>query len=239
MKKSFLFVIVILITTVSCRYIGGKRVRGSGVVKTEGRNVGNFKGVASHGSYDVYVSSGPISVRVEGDDNLLPYIETRVDGGTLNIDTRQGYWLSSNAEIKVYVSAPDFSSIQSYGSGNIISQSKITGASQLKLGITGSADIVMEVDAPEIIAVIDGSGNIKLKGETKAFTGKVLGSGNVRAMELKAEDGTIRIMGSGDAELFATNTLDVDVTGSGSVRYKGEAKTNSSIAGSGSLTHVQ
>ncbi|HET9826088.1 MAG TPA: DUF2807 domain-containing protein, partial [Chitinophagaceae bacterium] len=136
------------------------------------------------------------------------------------------------------VTSPDFNSIRSYGSGDIIGLSKITDSSKLELGVNGSANIKMDVNAPDIDAEINGSGDINLSGETKTFNGEIRGSGNVRAMGLKSEDATVKIYGSGDADIFASVKLDVHVAGSGDVNYKGNAQVSSSIAGSGRVKKV-
>jgi len=96
----------------------------------------------------------------------------------------------------------------------------------------------MDVDAPQIEAEINGSGDIDLKGETKSFKGEIRGSGNVKAMDLKSEDATIKIYGSGNADIFASVKLDVHVAGSGDVHYKGDAQVSSSIAGSGRVKKI-
>ena len=105
--------------------------------------------------------------------------------------------------------------------------------------VNGSANIKMDVDAPEIDAETNGSGDIDLQGSTRSWTGEIHGSGNIRAMDLKSENATIRIYGSGDANVFAAAILDVHVAGSGDVRYKGNAQVSSSIAGSGRLEKVE
>jgi len=238
MRKIFVFALIAGVTLASCRFVTGKRIRGNGNVRAEQRTPGNFRSVASHGSFNVYVSSGPQALKIEAEDNLLPYIETYVDGSTLHVETKDDVWLRPSREIRVYVSSPDFESIHSFGSGDIIGQSKIIDSSSLKLAVSGSANIKMDVAAPAVAAEINGSGDIDLKGETKKFNGDIRGSGNVRAMDLKSEDATITIYGSGDADLFASMKLDVHVGGSGDVRYKGNPQVSSNIAGSGSVKKV-
>jgi len=239
MKKIFLLALPALMLFSSCRFVTGKRIRGNGNVRTEVRSPGNFNSVASHGSFNVYVSSGSQSLKIEAEENLLPYIETYVDGSVLHVETKEDFWLRPSREVKIFVSSPEFKSIHSYGSGDIIGQSKITDSSKLELGVSGSADIKMDVDAPSVDAAIHGSGNIDLRGETKTFSGEIHGSGDVKAMDLKSEDATIRIYGSGDADLFASVKLDVHIGGSGDVRYKGNAQVSSSIAGSGTVKKVE
>lgn len=233
MKKIFLFALATVVLFSACRFVTGKRIRGNGNVRTEERSPGNFNAVASHGSFNVYVSTGNQSVKIEAEDNLLPYIETYVDGSVLHVDTKEHFWLRPGRQIKIYVSAPDFKSIRSYGSGDITGLSTITDSSKLELGVNGSANIKMDVNAPDVDAEINGSGDINLTGEAKTFTGEIRGSGNVKAMDLKSEDATVKIYGSGNADIFASVKLDVHVAGSGDVHYKGNPQVSSSIAGSG------
>jgi hypothetical protein len=239
MKKLFVFLIVAFVFFSSCRFVTGERIRGNGNVRTETRSPGSFRSVASHGSFDVFVSSGEQAVKIEAEENLLPYIETYVEGYTLHVGTKDNYWLRPGRKVKIFVSSPDYESIRSYGSGDIIGESKIKSSSKLELGVNGSANIKMDIDAPEINTETNGSGDIFLKGETKSFEGEIHGSGNIKALDLRSGDATIKIYGSGDADVFVEGKLDVHVAGSGDVNYKGNAQISSSIAGSGRVKKVE
>ena len=239
MKKWVAFLLLgTLITASSCRFMNGKRIKGNGHVITSDRGLTGFGGVESNGSYDVYVGSGNHSVKIEGEDNILPYIETYMDGDILKIRTKKGYWLQPDREVRIYVTAPAFNKVHSNGSGNIIGQNKITNNSKMDLSINGSADMNIEVDAPEVEAEINGSGNIHIKGQTKKFKSEVIGSGDVKAMDLLSEETSVKIMGSGNADVYSSVKLNVEVAGSGDVRYKGGAQVNSHIAGSGEVKKV-
>jgi hypothetical protein len=238
--RNLLFVLLsAAVLTGSCRFVGGERVRGNGNLQTENRSQAGFKGVESYGSFDLFVSAGATTaIKIEAEENILPYIETYMDGDILKIDTKDGYWLSPKRPVKIFVTAPDYRRIKTFGSGNIIGETKITGTQKLDLGVTGSADIKMEVDAPEIDADISGSGNIQLNGKTRVFHSTVSGSGDVRAYDLMAEETKVRIAGSGNADVYASVSLDVNVAGSGDVRYKGNGRVSSNIAGSGNVKKV-
>jgi Protein of unknown function (DUF2807). len=235
MKKLFVFLFVSLTVLVACHYVNGKKVEGNGHVVTENRDLTGFSGVESYGSFDVHVGTGNHSVKLEAEDNILAHIETYIDGGILKIRTKKGYWLDPDRDVKIYVTAPTYTRVYSNGSGNIIGENKITGSGKLELGVNGSADISLEVDAPEISADINGSGNAKLKGQTRIFRSQVLGNGDVRALDLLAEETSVKIMGSGNADVYSSVKLNVNVAGSGDVRYKGGGQLNSHIAGSGEV----
>ncbi|MBO9633155.1 MAG: DUF2807 domain-containing protein [Chitinophagaceae bacterium] len=228
-----------LILSTSCSYVGGKRVRGKGELRTESRSVGAFKGVSSSGSFDIYVSSGPQDVKIEAEDNLLQYIETYIDNDILRVRTKDGFRLSPTKSVKVYVTNPSFNKIHSSGSGNIIGQSKISSPDKIDISVSGSADVNLDVDAPEVSSDISGSGNTDLKGTTKKFETEISGSGNVRALDLMSEETYVKITGSGDVSVFASVKLNVRVTGSGDVRYKGNAQVDSKITGGGGVTKLE
>lgn len=239
MRNLLLVVLSIAVLSVSCRFITGERIRGNGNMQTENRTESGFKGVESYGSFDLYVSTGNAhSIKIEAEENILPYIETYVDGDILKVDTKDGYSLNPRRSIKVYVSAPEFRRIKSHGSGDIKGENRIIGSEKLDLGVTGSADIKMEVDAPEVTVDVTGSGNVQLAGKTRIFKSTISGSGDVHAYDLLSEETSVRVAGSGNADVHASVSLNVSVAGSGDVRYRGNAKVSSSVAGSGDVRKV-
>jgi hypothetical protein len=223
----------------SCNYVNGERVRGNGDVKTEERQAANFSSISSHGGFDVHLTQGSgYSVKIEAESNLLPYIESVVNGDVLELRTKEGYWLKSKKDIKVYITAPSFTKVSTHGSGDIISESKLNNTSPIEMEVAGSGDIKVDINAPEVKAELRGSGNIILNGETRAFRGAIEGSGDIKASNLKAENVDVDITGSGGADVYASVKLNVDVKGSGDVRYRGGANVSSDIKGSGSVKKV-
>lgn len=236
MKKIFVLAGLVVFFN-SCNFMHGERVRGNGNVVTQERSLPSFSGVQASGSFDVKLNSGPQEmVKIEGEDNIIPYIETRIENGVLVIATKEDTWLRPKRDITIYVTAPDFSRIEVHGSGNITSVNTINGSDMLKIGISGSGDIKVDVHTPRLSANINGSGSIRLSGETTVFEGEIEGSGDIKAYELKTAESKVSIGGSGSAEVTVDNQLTVQVSGSGDVRYKGKAAVSSNINGSGSVT---
>jgi Putative auto-transporter adhesin, head GIN domain len=236
MKKLLLLLSVVTIVFSSCRYGMGKRVHGNGNIATEQRSVTGFTGVQTHGSIDIIVSQGSFKVEVESDQNLLQYIETNVENGNLVVRYKNGIWLTDHRGAKVHVTAPVLNDFEIHGSGNITSEGKISDSNKMNLQISGSGDLRLNLDCPEIKTGTHGSGNIVLTGETRNFSSEISGSGGVRASDLKAENVKVSVHGSGDTDVTASVSLDVTISGSGDVRYKGSPKINTEVHGSGSVT---
>ena len=223
-------------TAASCEFVGGERIRGNGNVLSTDRSVSSFNGVNSAGFFDVYLSTGAdYSLRLEGEENILEYIETYVEGNTLHIRTRDGYNLKTRRDVNIYITAPDYRSVSLRGSGDINSQDKLRNSSSIELSVAGSGDIDVDLDAPKIRTELSGSGDIELSGDTRDFSASIRGSGDIDAFDLRSENTDISISGSGNANVFASMKLNVEVRGSGNVRYKGGASVTSDIRGSGDV----
>ena len=105
MKQTALLILAFAISLSSCHYIRGKRINGNGVSSSQERSLGDFHSIRAMGGMDVTVSQAPnSSLKIEADGNLLEYIETRNNGGTIEIFTREGFNLDPKFGIKVYAS---------------------------------------------------------------------------------------------------------------------------------------
>jgi hypothetical protein len=238
MKKLLLVLSLIIVVCSSCRYGMGKRVRGNGNITTEQRIISGFKGVQTHGSIDIIVSQGTYKVEVESDQNLLQYIETYIENGNLMVRYRDGIWLTDHRGAKVHVTAPVLNDFEIHGSGNITSEGRIADSNKIDLRISGSGDLTLDLDCPEIKTGTHGSGNTILTGETRNLSAEISGSGDIRASGLKAENVKVSVHGSGDTDVTASVSLDVTIYGSGDVRYKGSPKINTEVHGSGSVSKM-
>ena len=235
MKKFSVVFLLLPVLFTSC-FFGGERVRGNGNMKTEQRNISAFDEVEVHGALHVFLTQGPVQpVRIEGDENLLQYIEVVQQGGTLEIRTRSNININPSKEMKVFLTAPEYKRLEVTGACNITGQNRLA-ASDLKINMSGASEINLEVDVPELTIDLSGASKVALKGETKTF--KLSSSGAAKAMcfGLLAEETVIDISGAGEAEVYASRKLDVEVSGAGNVRYKGEVKNiNQQVSGAGSV----
>jgi hypothetical protein len=221
----------------SCQGIFGKRVHGDGNIKTEDRPVSDFKNVDVSGAAKVLVSQGDHpSVKIEGDENLLPYMEVNQIGNKIEVREKPGFNLAPTTDIKVYVTAPIFNDIDASGACDIIGQTKISNPEDLAMYVSGAGDIRMEVDAPRLKAEVSGSGSIYLKGTTKDVYLDLTGAGHAHCYELLSENTKVDISGAGSAEVYASVKLEAEVSGAGNVKYKGNATdVKQDVSGAGSV----
>ena len=83
---------------------------------------------------------------------------------------------------------------------------------------SGSAEIYTE---KLLEATLNGSGSVSAEGCAETAHCIITGSGKLKAFNLKAENVFIRCSGSGGAEIYAEKFLNTELSGSGSIYYRG------------------
>jgi hypothetical protein len=240
MKHIFLFLTAVMLLCTSCRWMGYKKIKGNGVITIQDRNITRAEKITLKGSYDVEIAQGPVtSVKIEGDENILPFIFINEEEGSLTIRSKPHVRLSTEHGIKIYITTNNLQRLQISGSGNVTGKNKFTAVDKLVLRISGSGNMKMEVNAPRVEAEITGSGSILLNGETKDQHIRIAGSGDYLAEDLKSENATVRIAGNGDVKVFADARLDINIAGSGSIFYKGNPAIKQNVLGSGEVKKIE
>ncbi len=218
-------------------------------LQTVTRQVSGFNALQISGPFDVYIEQGNTeSLTYKAPKEVSSRIITEVDGNTLHIGNKHdnwgwGYnswwsdksWWRHHAKIVVNITVKDLNSIKISGSGGAFFDGGLV-TNSLKLLVRGSGDVHGKINVKELESRISGSGNIRLTGSADRSTSNVSGSGNFIAGDLVTSSSSVRVSGSGNAKINANDSVVAGVSGSGDVRYTGDAKSvRSSTSGSGSV----
>lgn len=228
--------LLIASTVTAQSWWNNKKVRGNGNVITEKRTTSNYDGISVGGSFDVILVKGKEgSLIIEGEENLIEYIETEVKRNTLQIKIAKGVNLRVTKKLIVTVSYADIDKVNLGGSGTIRNEGTIK-ANDFSVNLGGSGDIKLSVNAKEVRSSLSGSGNIKLMGSTNEFECAIAGSGNIKAHELETNNLNAVVTGSGNISTNVNNMIKAKVVGSGNIYYKEDPKfTNIKSVGSGNI----
>jgi hypothetical protein len=211
-------------------------VTGNGKATSEVRSTGEFASIGLAGGMALKLKQGsPASVVVHADSNLVPLIETVVEGDkALQVRWKRDTSVRTQSLTWVEVVAPQVRAVASAGSGDIeIDTMKVP---RLALSIKGSGDLRAKgLLNDDLLIAIAGSGDLSLVGQTTRLAIDLAGSGNIEAGELRADEVTVGIRGSGNATVHAARKLVASIAGSGNVVYSGEPAVQRAIAGSGSV----
>ena len=172
-----------------------KKIKGSGNIISENRELTNFSSINLIGGIDVNIKfSDKYNCTVVSDENLIPYIKTEVVNNNLQISINKNY--SSIEGIEVNVNAPEYDEVSISGSGDIN---------------------IIDFKNDNLSLNISGSGDITANGEVQILIAKISGSGDIISAELISKSATITINGSGDAKIWASDSISAQINGSGDI----------------------
>ncbi|TYB72591.1 DUF2807 domain-containing protein [Bizionia saleffrena] len=238
MKLFFAFITALLFITTTHAQWSNKTIKGNGNIITITRSTSDYAGIKCAGSWDfVLVKGKEGTLTIEGEENLLDYIITEVNGDDLIIKTENNINLrtSFNKTITITIPFKDIDDVSLAGSGDITSKHTII-SNDFETKLAGSGDIILDIEAKDTTVVVTGSGDITLSGNTDTLEASVTGSGDIHAFKLNASTANVKVTGSGDIELLCKSSLKAKVTGSGDIVYKGKpSNKNNKVNGSGSI----
>jgi hypothetical protein len=174
--------------------------RGNGESSAEDRTVETFHGVDVGGVFTLQAAEGsPASVRVEGDANLLPLVDTRVEDGILYIKSTER--ISPTVALVVRVRTPQLREVD----------------------VSGAADATITTSQSSFELDVSGASDVEVRGTTQSFELDVSGASEVDAIELRAEKVDVEASGASEANVTATASLDAEASGASEITYGGGA----------------
>ena len=96
-----------------------------------------------------------------------------------------------------------------------------------------------KVNANSITAILLGSGEIANHGKAQSITLQMTGSGTINFDKTEAKDANIQLLGSGDVNCNASNSIKGNLSGSGDINYKGNPTVQLNQIGSGNINKQQ
>src|SRR5688572_9004268 len=207
-----------------------------------------FKSIYNNSNYTVLLKqTNKQEVIVEAQPDIMEVTNIIVENGVLMVNVERkpdnpnkSVWakiddIKLNPTMKVYVSVKNLNDLQVNGNGKIVSENSLA-ASMLTLSVSGAGSMDLDIKGEVVKADVSGSGKIALKGYATSVDAVLSGSGDLNAFNCPVESAKIKVSGSGDCEVNATNSIDAVVLGSGTVKHKGNTKnTTKKVYGSGSI----
>jgi hypothetical protein len=226
--------------------------------RTETREVSaTVSNVEVVGPIDLKLKQGDVpSLKVRGEQRLLANIATEQDGPTLRIGSK-GLLLHPRRPIEVELVLPSLKelvingsgdstvngfsgerlNVQLQGSGNLTFNGRYKN---VEAGLNGSGDLNLNSGHGEKVQLeMVGSGAIRSSGSCKELNAELTGSGKLDAEHLASDKVTVTLQGSGTTNVFARQSADLTVKGSGDISvYGNPADRNVNRSGSGGVSWV-
>jgi hypothetical protein len=207
---------------------------------TQERVVPAFSAIELRGIGDLHITQGDqAAVRIEADEDVISEIVTEVVGDRLVI--RLDPWKSlrfwgASRRADFYITVPGLTAVTVSGSGTVDMPSY--SAHRLEFSINGTGNVRANIGVNELKVGISGSGDVVMTGIAHKQEARITGAGTYSALGLQSKDTTISIGGAGKASVQVTDSLDVSIGGAGTVSYSGAPRVTQRIGGFGKVEQV-
>lgn len=239
-RKSLLFILpiiglVLMACQISTPQINQTMVSPSGNTITEERSVQDVQRVSLNAVGELVIQQGESEgLTIEADSNIMPYLETKMNGSTLEIGIKPHVSMSMIPKIRYTLRVKSLEQISVAGAGNITSEA--LHVDKLSLDVSGAGNVrISDLQATSLKAKSSGTGNFEIKGKVTSQDVTVTGAGNFSAGDLECQTANLTITGAGNMKVWVTQTLDVNISGFGTVNYYGKPNVSQKISGAGSV----
>ncbi len=213
MKKLLILVVLLPVLLGGCHHRMGAEIRGSGKRVVQKRDIGPFTSISTDGAFEIEVAcQKAVSLEVEADDNVLPFITAEVSGNVLYLKPTRTYSVEDAPKFKITV--PNLEAFSANGAGKI----DISGLNNDKFQISANG-------APAISAA----------GTTKMVGIDTNGAAKIDTHNLRAPHAVVDSKGVSRVDLGVSDQLDVTVSGPSRVTYKGDPVVNKTVHGPGKV----
>lgn len=185
--KLFLFIISLSFFSCNTNLNFGDGIEGSGNVVTEKRTIKeSFEKVTVSTGINLLVEQGtPNAVEVETDDNLLQYVITKVENGTLIVKMEGNINTLSSIDVRIRMNT--ISGLESTSGSRINTKNTLRGTS-LAIKSSSGSEINAKLEYESISCESSSGSNITVAGKTLKLTTASSSGSEIDANELAAND---------------------------------------------------
>ena len=207
-----------------------------GTIQTRTDEVSGFDQIEINTFGEFIITQGDEeSLKIEAPQDYLRYITSEVEGNTLVIGTRRGFIGGPIHHVAYTLTVKDLEEVSLTGAAAIKIYALDTD--QFEIDLTGAGSIeIDDLSAESLDVNLTSAGAIVIAGEVDSQEVSISGIGSYEAGDLRSDDVEILLTGAGSAVVWAEESLDVNITGVGSVAYFGDnPNVNQNVSGLGSV----
>ncbi|NDC41061.1 MAG: DUF2807 domain-containing protein [Chitinophagia bacterium] len=239
MKKLF-FLIVALFSLGFLACIA--RVQPSGDDKTIEVPVQAFSKIVASNALQIEVTVVPgaaCAATLTGSEEQVNNIKAVVVDRTLQVSAKRDRSFTSEHVVIMRLTVPSLESVDLSGANNLFIKGNLTGPA-FNAELSGACNVKIEqLNVSALHASISGAGKISVEnGQVVNATYDLSGASAIRTYGLQCKNVTLDMSGAGSAEVFASDHLKADLSGTAVVRYKGNASVDQDVSGIANIKHV-
>ena len=203
--------------------IGGTMVTGSGRASTQEYDLSGFSKVNVSSAFRAEIRQGEsYRVSVTIDDNLVEYLDVRVEGGTLHIGMKPRVSIGfRNTTQRAEITMPALEGVELSGA----TQGTVSGFASdrpLEVEVSGASRLRGDITAGETRMNVSGASTVEVEGAASGLDIEASGASSVRLDNFATQDARVEVSGASNATVNAKGKITGTASGASTVNYIGE-----------------
>ncbi len=191
------------------------------------RSVDAFTGINTSALVSIELKSGsPCAVTLEGEEESVKTIVTKVENGVLTI-SQDGH--SKSGPVNVFVTISDLKSIDLGGPATLNGAAVITTDSVHIVG-SGGSQMELRLNVNAVRVDLSGASSLKLCGNANRLSGEMNGASRLGSGCMEAKSADIETTGAAYASVTALETVKARASGASDIIIYGDPKNNDVVS---------
>jgi len=195
-------------------------VQGNDDPATRTLNLAAFKRVAVRDDVEVVLVQGDFAVTLEGESNLLEYLQVEQQGDEITVSRKKGFRLKSNRPLQVLVALPALEAIRMQGAAKLRTKGTLQGET-FRLEMSGAPSADLALDYARYDCELEGAPQAVLTGRGGNLNLDMDGAGSFQAEDLESREVYVEGDGAVSIRVHATERLEARLNGACNLRYRG------------------
>ena len=187
------------------------KVTGNGNERAEERTLAQFDSLIVEGDVEVVLLSAAKNVKVVGDDNLIGFVKTKVDGDTLRVSVDCDCVVMPSKPIVVTVPAGDLKYIEANDKAHIDAASLTTANMEFELNDQSRLKL-SNIDAKQLDIIASDDSKVEVSGKTEDCFVQTDDDVVFDARDLVIQKAEVNSAGDSDVFLKVVAKLDADLS---------------------------
>ena len=209
--------------------------------KMDTRNVSDFTGIEASGKFDITVVKGDTeSLTIEADDDVLPYVRSKVKEGELCLYVKKGIFrkIANSKSIKATIVMKNMKEVSLSDACKLTSNDLFT-PKKFKGECSGTSSMSINVNAEKVSIECSDASLVDLKGSAVKIEIEMSGSSILRAEDFTARTADIETSGTSSVTINVTDVLKVEASKASQVYYKGSPVVKIESSGESKVKQIQ
>jgi len=215
----------VLFIAQGCMFNDVNSIKGEGSIIVKEHEIGNFNTIELGGAFEVMLKEGAeTKLTIETDENLHQYINIETKNNELHVYSDRDKALRPS-KLKVHITYTDLKKLSIGGACSLNSETTIY-SDTFEFNISGAGSGKLDIETEKLTTDVSGAASLS-------------GASNLKAENLHTKNTVIRLSGAGAAKVFASEVIDANLSGVGSIKYGGNPeikKTN--VSGIGRISSI-